>query len=55
MADTQFGPEFDHFVPIMLKYDMQPVIISESAGTMAEDAAWMKRRYRDAADGYKRT
>jgi deoxyribonuclease-4 len=54
MADSQYGPEFDHLIPVMLKYDMQPVIISESAGTMAEDAALMKRRYQNAADGYKR-
>ncbi len=55
MADTQFGPEFEHFIPIILKHDMQPVIISESAGTMAEDSVLMKRRYQDAADGYKRS
>lgn len=54
MADSQYGPEFDHLIPVMLKYDMQPVIISESAGTMAEDAALMKRRYQNAADGNKR-
>ena len=54
MADTGYGPEFDHLVPVLLKYDMSPVIISESAGTMAEDALFMKRRYHDATDGYKR-
>ncbi|MCK5759353.1 MAG: TIM barrel protein, partial [Clostridiales bacterium] len=35
MKDTQFGPEFDHFIPILIKYDMRPVIISESRGTQA--------------------
>ncbi len=45
MKDTQFGPEFDHFIPILIKYDMRPVIISESRGTQAADAKMMKERY----------
>ncbi len=45
MNDTQYGPEFDEFIPILLKYDMQPVIISESRGTQARDAKLMKERY----------
>ena len=45
MKDTQFGPEFDHFIPILIKYDMKPVIISESRGTQAADAKMMKERY----------
>ncbi|MCD6322491.1 MAG: TIM barrel protein [Clostridiales bacterium] len=45
MKDTQFGPEFDHFIPILIKYDMRPVIISESRGTQAADAKMMKERF----------
>lgn len=45
MNDTQFGPEFDHLIPILIKYDMKPVIISESRGTQAADAKMMKERY----------
>ena len=45
MKDTQFGPEFNDFIPIMLKFKMQPVIISESRGTQAVDAKLMKERY----------
>lgn len=55
MKDTQFGPEFDHLIPILLKFDMSPVIISESRGTQAEDAKYMKERYIDAFNGYKRS
>ncbi|MBN2558586.1 MAG: TIM barrel protein [Clostridia bacterium] len=51
MADKQYGPEFDHLIPVLIKHRMEPVIISESSGTMAEDAALMKRRYFDAIDG----
>lgn len=47
MKDTQFGPEFDHFIPVLLKYDMQPVIISESRGSQAQDAKFMKERYQE--------
>ena len=45
MKDTQFGPEFDHFIPIIIKYDMRSVIISESRGTQASDAKMMKERF----------
>jgi len=45
MEDTQFGPDFNDFIPILLKFDMQPVIISESRGTQAGDAKLMKERY----------
>ncbi len=45
MKDTQFGPEFDHLVPSLIKYEMKPVIISESRGTQAADAKLMKERF----------
>lgn len=46
-ADTQFGPEFSHFAPILVKRKMEPVIICESRGMMAEDALTFKRIYND--------
>lgn len=55
MKDTQFGPEFDYFIPIILKHQLTPVIISESRGTQAEDAKYMKERFMDAHNGFKRT
>ena len=45
LGDTQFGPDFDHLLPVLLKYDMNPVIICESSGTQAADARLMKERY----------
>jgi deoxyribonuclease-4 len=45
MKDTQFGPDFDHLLPVLLKYDMNPVVICESSGTQAADAKLMKERY----------
>ena len=51
MKDTQFGPEFAHLIPILLKYDIEPVIISESRGTQADDAKLMKEMYQYANNG----
>lgn len=44
-ADKQFGPEFEHLAPILVNRQMEPVIICESRGMMAEDAAEMKEIY----------
>jgi len=44
-ADTQFGPEFRPLARLIAKRGLEPVIICESQGTMAEDAADMKRQY----------
>jgi deoxyribonuclease-4 len=44
-ADKQFGPEFEHLAPVLVKREMEPVIICESRGMMAEDALEMKRIY----------
>ncbi len=44
-ADKQFGPEFQHLAPILVKRQMEPVIICESRGMMAEDAIEMKDIY----------
>jgi len=43
--DTVFGPEFDYVAEIIAERDLAPTIISESAGTQAEDAFAMKSMY----------
>ncbi|EPR13200.1 TIM barrel protein [Ruminiclostridium papyrosolvens] len=44
-ADKQFGPEFEHLAPVLVNRKMEPVIICESRGMMAEDASEMKEIY----------
>lgn len=44
-ASTEWGPEFDPLAELIVRYDCSPVIICESAGTQAEDAATMKGIY----------
>ena len=41
--DTQYGPQFDPLAEVIVKYGLSPRIICESAGTMAEDALYMKK------------
>lgn len=43
--DTVFGPDFDFVAEITAERDLAPTIISESAGTQAEDALAMKKMY----------
>ena len=43
--DTVFGPDFDFVAEIIAERDLSPTIISESAGTQAEDALAMKKMY----------
>lgn len=45
LADNQYGPDFENFLPVIVKHRLEPVIISESSGTQAADAAKMKERY----------
>ena len=40
--DSIFGPEFEPLAEAIVKYDLAPRIICESAGTQAEDALAMK-------------
>lgn len=40
--DHKFGPEFEPFAQVICKYDLNPIIICESAGTMSKDALYMK-------------
>ncbi|MDR2634581.1 MAG: TIM barrel protein [Clostridiales bacterium] len=44
-ADTLYGPEFLPLAEVIREYGLTPVIISESDGTQAEDAAEMLRLY----------
>ena len=43
--DNIYGPEFAPLAKIIKKYNMTPVIICESKGTMAKDALTMKKIY----------
>lgn len=45
-ADDVYGPEFEPFAEIIVKYGLTPHILSESAGTQAEDAAEMRDTWR---------
>jgi len=45
LSDIQFGPEFVFLAQVLIKRKLEPVIISESRGTMAEDAAKLKNIY----------
>ncbi len=44
-ADTKYGPDFEPFAAQIVKRGLEPTLICESRGTMAEDAAEMKRIY----------
>lgn len=43
--DTEYGPEFGPLAMALKKLKLEPYIVSESAGTQAEDALAMKRIY----------
>ncbi len=43
--DTTFGPEFEPLAAALVKYGLEPYIVSESAGTQTEDAMTMKEMY----------
>ncbi|MDD3243305.1 MAG: TIM barrel protein [Eubacteriales bacterium] len=44
-ADKQYGPFFEPLAELIVQRNMEPVIICESDGTMAEDALEMQRIY----------
>lgn len=46
--DAQFGPEFAPLAAALKELKLEPYIVSESAGTQAEDAIEMKRLYERA-------
>ncbi|MGN1078062.1 MAG: TIM barrel protein [Candidatus Gallimonas sp.] len=43
--DDVYGPEFEPLAEVLREMKLEPYIVSESAGTQAEDAAQMKRIY----------
>ena len=52
-ADTTYGPYFAPLAEVLVKYDCEPTIICESAGTQAEDAVVMRDLYNQAAERKK--
>jgi len=53
IADTQYGPEFEHLAKVLHKKNMEPVIICESRDNMAEDALKLKQIYDNVTEGVK--
>lgn len=47
LEDKIYGPEFENLAKIIKKYDLEPVIISESKGCQAEDANILKEIYKN--------
>ena len=45
--DTEYGPDFEPLIEAIIKENVAPRIICESAGTMAEDALQMKKYYNE--------
>lgn len=43
--DTVYGPEFEPLAKVLKELSLEPYIVSESAGTQAEDALIMKKIY----------
>ncbi len=46
-SDPGYGPDFRHLAPVLLSMGLEPVIICESAGDQADDAAEMLRIVRE--------
>ena len=46
-SDPGYGPDFRHLAPVLLDMKLEPVIICESAGDQADDAAEMLRLARE--------
>lgn len=44
-ADTVYGPDYEPLMELCYERGLSPIIICESAGTQAEDAATMKQYY----------
>ena len=49
--DIQYGPEFEHLAEALYKKQVEPVIICESRGKMAEDALKLKNIYERITGG----
>jgi deoxyribonuclease-4 len=44
-CDSEYGPNFEPLAKMLIKKDLEPTIICESRGTMAEDALSLKQIY----------
>lgn len=53
IVDEQYGPEFEPLAQLFFERDMEPTVICESRGTMAEDAKTMLEMYLAAKTGQK--
>ncbi len=51
--DVRFGPDFEFLAELLYRKRMEPVIICESRGSMAEDALKLKNIYKKHARGGK--
>lgn len=49
--DTDFGPDFEPLLDLIVQRNFSPIIVCESAGTQAEDAKMMKDYYESLAAG----
>jgi deoxyribonuclease-4 len=47
MEDNVYGPDFEPLARVIKKHSLEPVILSESDGTQAEDAKLMKIIYEE--------
>lgn len=46
-ADRDYGPDFEPLIETVVRHGLSPTVISESAGTQAEDALTMKKYYEE--------
>ena len=46
-ADTIYGPEFEPFGEVIVGNSLTPHVLSESAGTQAQDSLYMQTKYRE--------
>jgi len=46
-SDTVYGPEFPPLAKVLKKYGLEPTVVCESDGTMAEDAVTMKAEFNE--------
>ena len=44
-ADNVYGPEFEPFCEVIVKNNLTPHVLSESAGTQMFDSLYMKEKY----------
>lgn len=52
-ADTEFGPCFEPLAQAIVRENVFPRIVCESAGTQAEDALFMKQVWQETAEKYR--